>query len=225
MRLMLAAVMATCGMAIASTSANSALAAPVDCPPNCDRIPDSAWIEPTDVPLYPVYHWPALAGLAVTSAEPRFRFEETCATAPVAGDARAYAVAARAVVATPDGQWQLQVQVMHWRGETWRGGQIALATFQAAVAALRSCQLTAPSTSPSITTDEAERAAAVISGSGPGQPVVHEYLVAHPRSSTVAELAMWASSPPRVDWPSVPDAQLLNALTAPLCTAYIDSCR
>ena len=225
MRLMLAAVVATCGLAMASTVVPSARAGPGDCPPNCDRIPDSAWIEPAAIPLYSVYRWPGLAGLAVTAPEPRFRFEETCARAPVAGDARAYAVAARAVVPMPDGQWQLQVQVMHWRGETWRGGQIAQATFDAAVAALRSCQLTAPWTSPSITTDQPARMAAVISGSGPGQPVLREYLVAHPRSSTVAELAMWAPSPPQVDWPSVPDTQLLGALAAPLCTAYIDSCR
>jgi hypothetical protein len=225
MRLMLAAVVATCGLAMTSTSVPSVHAEPLDCPPNCDRIPDSAWIEPAAVPLYSVYRWPGLAGLAVTAPEPRFRFEEICARAPVAGDARAYAVAAKAVVPTPDGQWQLQVQVMHWRGETWRGGQIALATVEAAVAALRSCQLTAPLTSPSVTTDQPERMGAVISGSGPGQPVLHEYLVAHPRSSTVAELAMWAPSPPQVDWPSVPDTQLLDALIAPLCTSYIDSCR
>ena len=59
----------------------------------------------------------------------------------------------------------------------------------------------------------------------PGQQVLHEYLVVHPRSSTLVEVAMWATSPPRVDWPLVPDAQVLDAMTAPLCRAYIDSCR
>jgi hypothetical protein len=224
MRIVLAAALA-CILAIAPTPVWSANAGPADCPPNCDRIPDSAWIDPAAVPLYAVYHWPGLAGVAVTAPAPRFRFEEGCATPPVRGDPRDYAVAARAVAGNPDGQWQLQVQVMHWRGETWRGGQLALAALQSAVAALRACQWRSPLTSPSITTDQPERAAAVISGSIPGQLVLHEYLVAHPRSSTVTELAMWAPSPLQLDWPSVSDMQVLDALTAPLCTAYIGSCR
>ncbi|MGH3676285.1 MAG: ATPase [Mycobacterium sp.] len=221
MRMVLAAVLATCGLA----TGWPAQAFPVDCPPNCDRIPDSAWLEPTAIPLFPVYHWPRLAGVAVTATDPRFRFEEACGTPPIAGDARRFAVAARAAVPQPDGQWQLQVQVMHWRGETWRGGATALAAFDAAVAALRACQLTAPLTSPSITTDTPDRMAAVISGSIPGQPVLHEYLLAHPRSSTVTEVAMWALTPPLVNWPAVPDVQVLDAMMAPLCRAYIDSCR
>ena len=226
MRMMLAAVLAACGLAVAPPMPGwPAYALPMDCPPNCDRIPDSAWIEPTAIPLYSTYHWPGLAGVAVTVTDPHFRFEEGCGTPPVVGDARDFAVAARAVVPQPEGQWQLQVQVLHWRGETWRGGDTALATFRTAVAALRVCQLTAPLASPSLTTDSAERMAAVVSGLLPGQQVLHEYLVVHPRSSTLVEVAMWAVSPPRVDWPLVPDAQVLDAMTAPLCRAYIDSCR
>ncbi len=154
-----------------------------------------------------------------------FRFEETCASPQIAGDARNFAVAARAVVPNPERQWQLQVQVMHWRGEAWRGGQTALATFEAAVAALGDCQRTAPLSSPSVTTRQPDRMAAVISGFGPGREVLHEYLLVDPRSSTVTELAMWALSPPLVDWPSVPDAEVLDAMAAPLCIAYIGSCR
>ena len=184
-----------------------------------------AWIEPTAIPLYSTYHWPGLAGVAVTVTNPRFRFEEAVRTPPVPDDPRQFAVAARAVVPQPEGQWQLQVQVIHWRGETWRGGQLASAVFDKAVAALRGCQLTAPLTSPSLTTDTPDRMAAVISGVPPGQQVLHEYLLVHPRSSTVVEVAMWATTPPRVDWPAVPDAQVLDAMTAPLCKAYIDSCR
>jgi hypothetical protein len=221
MRLMLAAVLATFGLA----TGWPAQAFPIDCPPNCDRIPDSAWIEPNAIPLFPVYLWPRLAAVAVTATEPRFRFEEACGTPPIVDDARRYAVAARAVVPQPASQWQLQVQVIHWRGETWRGGETATAVFDAAVAALRSCQLTAPLTSPSITTDSPDRMAAVISGSIPGQPVLHEYLLVHPRSSTLAEVALWAPAPPVVGWPVVPDAQVLDAMKAPLCRAYIDSCR
>jgi hypothetical protein len=97
--------------------------------------------------------------------------------------------------------------------------------FDKAVAALRGCQLTSPLTSPSITTDAPDQMAAVISGSPPGQPAIHEYLLVQPYNSTLVEVAMWATTPPRVDWPAVPDAQVLDAMTAPLCTAYIDSCR
>ena len=67
--------------------------------------------------------------------------------------------------------------------------------------------------------------AAVVSGVLPGQAVLHEYLLLNPRNSTVVEVALWATTPPRVEWPAVPDAQVLDAMNAPLCTAYIDSCR
>jgi hypothetical protein len=157
---MLAALVAACGMAVVPGPVGPAYALPMDCPPNCDRIPDSAWIEPTALPLYSTYHWPGLAGVAVTVTNPRFRFEETCGTPPGSDDPRQFAVAARAVVPQPEGQWQLQVQVVHWRGETWRGGQLASAVFDNAVAALRGCQLTSPLTSPSVTTDALGRMAA-----------------------------------------------------------------
>ncbi|HKV18958.1 MAG TPA: ATPase [Mycobacterium sp.] len=225
MRLMLAVLLTACGVAVVPGAIGPAYAVPMDCPPNCDRVPNSAWIDHTALPLYSAYRWPGLAGVAVTATNPRFRFEEACATPPAADDARSYAVAARATVPQPDGQWQLQVQVMHWRGETWRGGQLATAVFDAAVAALRGCQATSPLTSPSLTTDEPNRVAGVISGVLPGQTVLHEYLLVNPFNSTVVELAMWAASPPRLDWPAIADAQILDAMDAPLCTAYIDSCR
>jgi hypothetical protein len=225
MRPMLAALLAAWGLAIAPSAIGPAHAVPMNCPPNCDRIPNSAWIDSKALPLYATYQWPGLAGVAVTATNPRFRFEEACGSPPVADDARSYAVAARAAVPQPDGQWQLQVQVMHWRGEAWRGGQLASAVFDKGVAALRSCQLTAPLTSPSLTTDSTNRMAAVVSGVLPGQAVLHEYLLVNPFNSTVVEVAMWAVTPPRVDWPQVPDAQVLDAMDGPLCTAYIDSCR
>lgn len=225
MRMMLAAILAACGMAIAPGGVGPAYAVPKDCPPNCDRIPDSAWIDATALPLYSTYRWPGLAGVAVTATNPRFRFEEACSSPPAPDDPRSYAVAARAVVPQPEGQWQLQVQVMHWRGETWRGGQLASAVFDKGVAALRACQLTSPLTSPSLTTDSTNRMAAVVSGVLPGQGVLHQYLLVNPYNSTVVEVAMWTTVPPRADWPPVPDTQVLDAMNAPLCTAYIDSCR
>ena len=115
-------------------------------------------------------------------------------TPPVPDDPRSFVVAARAVVPQPEGQWQLQVQVMHWRGETWRGGQLAADVFDKAVAALRGCQLTSPLTSPSLTTDTTNRVAAVVSGVLPGQAVLHEYLLVNPLNSTVVEVAMWATT-------------------------------
>lgn len=195
-------------------------AEPYNCPPACDRIPVSAWIPQWAIPLNSRYVWPQLAAVAVTSASPRFQFEELCSTAAVAKDPRSYAIAERAVVANPAGQWQLQAQIVHWRGETWRGGQLAESVFDTAVAALRDCQHNNPATSPSITVNEPGRMAAVVSG-----PVVlHQYLVANPDNSTVTELAMWSTAPPLTPWPTTSDAAILDALNAPLCTAYIGSC-
>lgn len=220
LRAVLAVAVAVCGSAVAVVAPASGQ--PADCPPVCDRIPDSAWIDTTAVPLDAVYHWPGLAGIAVTAPSPRFRFEDECVTPPVFADPRAYAVAARAAVPQPDGQWQLQTQVVHWRGETWRGGQDALSVLRTASANLRACQLTAPAASPSVTTDEPERLAAVVSIDG--LRVLHQYLVAHPRSSSVVELALWSAAPHLTDWPPVPDVQVFDAMIAPLCTAYIGSC-
>src|SRR5215211_3262633 len=131
------AVTVSCGLLDVPAQAH---ASPATCPPACDRIPDSAWIDPTVIPLFSTYSWPRLSGLAVTASRPRFRFEELCATPPMRGDPRDYAVAAKAAVVNPPGQWQLQVQVVHWRGETWRGGQNADATVASAAIAMRYCQ-------------------------------------------------------------------------------------
>jgi hypothetical protein len=220
-RSILAVVLATCGLAIAPS--NTADAVPGVCPPICDAIPDSAWIAPTAIPLYPVYHWPGLAGLAVTAHAPHFTFEEVCATPATPGDARDYAVAAEATVVNPDGQWQLRAQIMHWRGDTAQGGPTASSIVETASAQLRDCQVNAPLASPSITTSEPDRLAAVISVAG--QRVMHQYLLADPASSTVVGLAMWSTLPPLVPWPAVPDAQVLDAVAAPLCGVYLGSCR
>ncbi|OBB69762.1 ATPase [Mycobacterium sp. 852014-50255_SCH5639931] len=224
MRVILATMVVVGGLAVALIIAVPAPAEPQACPPVCDQIPDSAWIQRRAVPLDPVYSWPPLAGLAAqvtgSTPGPRFRFEEVCATPPVPRDPRDSAVVARATVAHPDGQWQLQAQILHWRGDTASGGAIAGSVFSNAVAALRSCQQRAPLQSPSITSDETNRMAAVISG-----PVVmHTYLLAHPASSTISELTLWSSGPPQVSWPAMADDPVLNAMTAPLCEAYIASC-
>jgi hypothetical protein len=189
----------------------------------CDQIPNTAWIQQRAVPLDSTYHWPALAGLAVPltgSGTARFRFEDLCGTAAAPQDPRDAAVVARVTVTHPDGQWQLRAQILHWRGDTARGGPIAASVFGDAVAALRGCQQRAPAQSPSITSNEPNRMAAVISG-----PVVmHTYLVAHVASSTVSELSLWSAGPPQVPWPTIADDSVLNAMVAPLCDAYIASC-
>src|SRR4029077_962028 len=56
-----------------------ARADPDTCPPHCDRIPASAWIDSAAIPLDAKYAWPNLAGVAVFLQRPRFRFEEMCA--------------------------------------------------------------------------------------------------------------------------------------------------
>ena len=221
MRLVLSAMLAVAGCALATPAgAEPAGAEPYNCPPACNSIPASAWITPSAIPLDDRYNWPEPAGVSVRAPSPRFRFEELCATGPAAADPRGYAVTEQAVVINPPGQWQLQVQVLHWRGETWRGGQLVADTFAAAVEALRNCQLTNAQASPSLTTAEPDRMAAVISG----PVIVHQYIVANPSNSTISEVALWSSAPPQIPWPAVSDDAVLNAMSVPLCTAYIGSC-
>ncbi len=216
MRMALTSVMVASCVAAAPAAAEPANT----CPPACNRIPETAWIAPTSIPLDAAYSWPNLAGLAVTSRPARFRFEELCATPAVPDDPRGYAVAERSQVSSPRGQWQLQAQVLHWRGETWRGGQLVRDAFAAAVAALRACQVTNPTASPSLTLDQTDRMAAAVSG-----PVIlHQYLLADPVNSTMTELALWTDGPARTPWPAVSETAVLDALGAPLCTAYVDSC-
>lgn len=190
------------------------------CPPACNRIPASAWIPAAAIPLDSTYSWPELAGLAVTARPARFRFEELCAIPLAADDPRSYVVAERSEVSNSRGQWQLRAQVLHWSGETWRGGALVEKVFAAAVAALRGCQYANPSASPSLTADQPDRLAAAVSG-----PVVlHEYLFADLVNSTLTELALWSDGPARTPWPAVTDTAVLDALGAPLCTAYLGSC-
>lgn len=224
MRVILARMLVVGGLVVALIVAVPAHGEPETCPAVCDRIPNTAWIDQHAEPLDAMYHWPAPAGLAVevtgAAPGPRFRFEELCVTPAVPQDPRDSAVAARSSVLRPDDQWQLQAQILHWRGDTARGGAIAAAAFSNAVAALRSCQQRAPLQSSSITTDEPNRMAAVISG-----PVVmRTYLIAHLASSTISELTLWSSGPPQVPWPALADDPVLSAMTAPLCEAYIASC-
>lgn len=222
MRLVLATMLVASGLAVGCTSLVAAHADPETCPPICDRIPDTAWISSSGIPLNSTYRWPSLAGVAAPmtgTATPRFRFEEVCATPAFPQDTRNSAVASRATVTNAQGQWQLQAQVLHWRGDTARGGQNASSVFAVAAAALRGCQLGVAAESPSATIDEPNRLAAVISG-----PVImHTYLVAHPENSTISELTLW-SSEPQVPWPVMSDAQVLDAMTSPVCAAYIGSC-
>jgi hypothetical protein len=223
MRLVLVTLLVASGLVVARVSSVAAHADPETCPPVCDQIPDTAWISSTGIPLNSTYRWPSLPGVAVPmtgTATPRFRFEEVCGTPAFPQDTRNSAVAARAIVANAGGQWQLQAQVLHWRGDTARGGQNASSVFDVAAAALRGCQLGAAAESPSVTTDEPNRLAAVISG-----PVImHTYLVAHPENSTISELTLWSSEPPQVPWPVISDAPVLDAITSPVCAAYIGSC-
>jgi hypothetical protein len=223
LRAFLATMMVAGSFAIVLFVATPGQAEPETCPPVCDQIPGTAWINQRSIPLHSVYNWPALAGIsiALTGGEtPRFKFEQLCNTTALPQDSRNSAVAARAAVARPNGQWQLQAQILHWRGDTARGGALAASVFSTAVAALRGCQLGAPAQSPSITDDEPTRMAAVISG----PVVVHTYLVAHAASSTLSELTLWATGSPQVPWPVLSDSAVLDALIAPLCEAYIASC-
>jgi hypothetical protein len=192
------------------------------CPAVCDRIPSSAWPDSSALPLDSGYHWPMLSRVATPVAMPRFQFEDICARPP-APDERTFAVTARAEAGQPDDQWRLQAQVVHWRGETWRTGQWAASVFDAAAAALRACQVTAPPFSPSITTAEPNRLAAVISG----PVIVHQYLLVDPRSGTITEVAFSTTAEAgsaAMPWPAWGDGRVFDAISARLCTAYLGSC-
>jgi hypothetical protein len=219
-RLMLAMALTVCGLAFTPVVARSV---PGACPPICNAIPDAAWIESSSIPLFPVYRWPGVAAVAVTSTKPRFEFETWCASPVPADDPRDYAVAARAVVPNPAGQWNLQVQVIHWRGDVVTGGRVALEALEKARIALKSCQVSAPAVSPSVTTSEATRLAAVISDAR--SRVLHTYLLAEPANSTLVELTLWTTLPALVEWAVAPDAQVFDAMSGPLCAAYLGSCR
>lgn len=223
MRLLLAVALAAFGLAVTSGPAPPAGAVPGVCPPICDAIPDVAWPVSSSLPLYSVYRWPGLPALAVTAPAPRFMFEELCGSAPMPADPRDYVVAARAEVGNPPGQWRLRAQVLHWRGNVVDTAPLTRSVFDTAQLRLRTCQLTAPLVSPSITTADAARTAAVISVAG--RQVVHQYLLADPDSASIVELAMWSTLPVQVPWAAAPDAQVLDALAAPLCEAYLGSCR
>lgn len=220
-RLLFALAMVVSGLVVTPRLAQSS---PGACPPLCDTIPDSAWIESGSIPLSGMYRWPALAALAVTVTTPRFEFESWCATPGRDTDSRDFAVAAHADVANPPGQWNLHVQVIHWRGDTVTGGRDALESLEWARMALASCQMTAAEVSPSVTTSTPMDLAAVISDGG--RRVMHTYLIVDPASSSLVEMALWSTVPPTVEWRGVaPDTDVFNAMAAPLCEAYLGSCR
>jgi hypothetical protein len=223
-RLAMVMILIAGGLLVTCVATSSvARAEPETCPPICDRIPDTAWIPREAIPLNSTYHWPSPAASAAAmtgAATPRFRFEEVCATPAFPHDTRDAAVASRARIEKPEGQWQVRAEVVHWRGDTWRGGQGATSVFDIAATALRGCQLGAASESPSVTVDEPNRLSAVVSG----PTILHTYLVARPENSTISELTLWASDPVQLPWPIISDAQVLDAMSASMCAAYIGSC-
>ena len=110
--------------AAAPSSAPSTFAAPApdpnrpingNRPPACTQIPDTAWIAPTAIPLYDHYAWPQLGPLSEPVSRPRFKTDELCAAGPSTDETRDSAIAAHIILPEPPGQWQLQVQIVHWR--------------------------------------------------------------------------------------------------------------
>jgi hypothetical protein len=203
-----------------------------NCPPACTQIPDTAWIAPTAIPLYDNYSWPPLGPLSEPVSRPRFKSDELCAAGPSTDEERDSAIAAHIILPQPPGQWQLQVQIVHWRGDPWIAGQRASAVMDAATSLLRDkCSYTSPGVSVSRFATQnlpgghpGQSVSAVISEAGDTPMVAHEYLVSDLRNSTVVEVAMWSNSPPTVDWPPINDDQLLADMAASLCTAYVNSC-
>ncbi|WP_157626091.1 ATPase [Mycobacterium sp. 155] len=190
----------------ASPPAPSTFAAPVpdpnrppqgNCPPACTKIPDSAWMAPHTIPLYDKYSWPQLGPLSEAVSSPRFKSDKLCAAAPLAAEEHDSALASRVILPNPPGQWQLQVQILHWRGDPWVGGQRASAVMDSATALLRNnCSFNAPGVSVSRITEQSvpghpgQSLAAVITMGGAAPLVAYEYLVSDLRNGTVVELAM-----------------------------------
>jgi serine/threonine-protein kinase len=202
-----------------------------NCPPACTHIPDSAWIAPPAIPLFNRYPRPPLGPLSEPVSNPRFRIDELCAAGPVTDDQRNGAIASRLILPEPPDQWQLQVQILHWRGDPWIAGQRASAVMNSAISLLRNtCSSTAPEVSVSRIAEQnvpghpGQSLAAVLTVRGTAPMLAHEYLVSDLRNSTVVELAMWSTSPPAVAWPTINDDQVLADMVAPLCTAYVNSC-
>lgn len=203
-----------------------------NCPPACTQIPDSAWIDPSTIPLYASYRWAPLAPLSEPVSGTKFLADELCAAGPQDSDERAGAITARIILPNPPGQWQLQVQILHWRGDPWIAGQRASAVMDAAVSLLRDkCSFAAPGVSVTRIAEQnvpggnpGQSLTATITEAGSSSRVAHIYLISDLRNSTVVELALSSASPPVVEWPHVNDDQLLAAMVTPLCTAYVNSC-
>ena len=226
MRLMLAAILAACGLAVAPSMIGPAQAVPTDCPPNCDRIPNSAWIDADrhsavfDLPLArpgrSLRHGeqPALPirGGLRHAAGPR-------RSAPVRGRrARRRRAAGRAVAAAGTGialAWGDLARRPARGGGVRQGSRLPArlsADFSADFALAHHRQ-------PQPDGRRHQRGAS--RSAGPAR-------IPDCSTRATAPSSRWRCgrrSPPRVEWPPVPDAEVLDALAAPLCRAYIDSCR
>ena len=99
--------------------------------------------------------------------------------------------------------------------ETWRGGDLASGVFGAAIDALRACRTSAAR----LTTAEPDRVSAVLdwprfarlSAGGPAQQH-HQRSYCSPRAHALPA------------WPGAPTTQVFDAMSAPLCAAYLASC-
>ena len=194
------------------------------CPPVCDQIPDTAWIQQRAVPLNSTYNWPAPAGLAVqvTGTRRRASGSRSCVrAAAVPQDPRDSAVAARVTVVHPDGQWQLQAQILHWRGDTARGGATAASVFSNA---RRGAARLPAGVAAAVAVDHQRRTEP--DGRGHQRTGHHAYLPGRARGeqhdqradalvvgSAAGALAVDGRRP-----------RCWTRMTAPLCEAYIASC-
>jgi hypothetical protein len=157
----------------------------------------------------------------------RFKFEQLCSTATDPQDERDGVLAERATVITPPDQWQLEVQIVHWHGDPWVGGQRASVVYDSAVQALRGCP-TADARGSVTQLNHPQNLgvgiAAAITTAGAKPITAHEYLAQSTNSSTIVDLVLWSSSPPQRPWSEVDDQRVVDAMLKPLCTAYVNSC-
>ena len=196
MRMMLAVVVAACGLAARAGSGGrapslasarrSATGSPIRRgsrrpPSRCTRStagrgwPD--WRSPRRAPRFGSRRLARTPPVPATPATTRWRRAPSCRTRRASGSCRRRSCTGA--------------------GTPWRAGRPRRRRSETPVAALRDCQLTAPLRLAVAHHRRARRgSAAVISVAG--RACMHEYLLADPRSSTIVELALWSTLPPQV---------------------------
>jgi len=224
MRLVLATMLIASGLAVTCVSSGTAHADQDTCPPVCDRIPDTAWISPAGIPLN--FDVPlAVAGRA--SGADHWHDD---ASVPVRGGVCDSRVPARhpqllrspaeRPSATPQASGSCRPKSCTGAETPHTAARTRRRCSTTAAAALRGCQLGAAAESPSVTTRRAQS-----TGRGDQRTGDHPHLSCRTpgkqHDQRTDAVVRGASAAALAD---NSDAQVLDAMTSPVCAAYIGSC-